>query len=105
MSTRDAARARWRADLHDFGAAALNSAGLTGLATDNAASAFSLREYADLMDSLAAAKAAGDPVALRAVKTEVIAFRAAERTFGPPRVGVVSDFPEPSDDELAASGY
>lgn len=105
MSTRDAARARWRADLHEFGAAALTSAGLTSMADESTTQAVALREYATLMDELAAAKAAGDPVALRAKKIEVMAFRAAERTFGSPRPGVLNNFAEPSDDELTALGY
>lgn len=111
MSARDAARARWRADLHEFGAAALDSAGLADMANKSTIQAVSLREYADLMDELAAAKAAYDPevsasvAVLRDVKQRVIAFRAAERTFGGPRIGVIDNIAEPSDDELTALGY
>ena len=105
MSTKDAARARWRADLHEYGAAALRVGGLNDMAAQSDAKAASLREYADLLDDLAAAKEAGDPDELRAVKQQVLAFRQAARSSNDIRPGVMDNFTEPSDDELIALGY
>jgi hypothetical protein len=105
MSERDARRARWRADLHEYGADALASAGLTQMAETSIKSAASLRQYADLMDRLTAAKAGTDKNALREVKIEVIAFRKEQREHGIARPGVLNDFAEPSDDDLIELGY
>jgi hypothetical protein len=132
MSHTDAARARWRADLREFGAGALDSAGLSDMAAEHLAEAASLRTYADLMVDLATAKeafaAARDAVpfptshagldaylaevaalpeaaALAVVKDTVVAFRRNRRTVGPPTVGLVNNFSEPSDAELIALGY
>ena len=62
MSQSDARRARWRADLNDYGSAALRAAGFTAMADEHAAAAAEQRTYADLMVELAAAKAGNDPV-------------------------------------------
>jgi len=104
MSVQDAARARWRADLHEYGSAAARGAGLKAQADSSAKEAVAHREYADLMTELADAKAAGNAGALVAVKNRVAAFRAAWRTNAD-RVGVVSDFSEPSNAELIEMGY
>jgi predicted RNA-binding protein with PUA domain len=105
MSIRDAARARWRADLHEYGAAALRIGGLNDMAVANDAEAASLRAYAVLMEELAAAKAAGDPVVLRAKKLEVVAFREARRSSNVIRPVTMDNIAEPSDDDLIALGY
>jgi hypothetical protein len=109
MSHTDAARARWRADLREFGAGALDSAGLSDMAAEHLAEAASLRTYADLMVDLATAKdafaALPEAAALAVVKDTVVAFRRNRRTVGPPTVGLVNNFSEPSDAELIALGY
>jgi hypothetical protein len=105
MSHPDAARARWRADLREFGAAALDAAGLADMAAEHTAEAASLRAYADLMDELAAAKAGGDRNTIKEVSVRVAAFRKERRTAGPPTIGLVHNFSEPSDAELIAQGY
>lgn len=105
MSTRDAARAKWRADLHEYGSAALRVGGLEAMALDSDAEAARLREYADLLDDLAAAKAGGDPEVLRTVKQQIRAHRQAVRLSNVIRPGVMDNFTEPSDDELIAMGY
>ena len=75
MSQSDARRARWRADLNDYGSAALRAAGFTAMADEHAAAAAEQRTYADLMVELAAAKAGNDPVVLRDTKIKVAAYR------------------------------
>lgn len=105
MSRTDAARARWRADLHEYGAAALRIGALGGLADASDNEAASLRDYATLMDALADAKDAGDETVLRTVKAEVLAFRQAARGSNTIRPGVLDNFVEPSDAELTALGY
>lgn len=105
MSARDSARARWRADLQDYGAAALRTAGLVDMADKTEKEAAANRAYAALMDELAAAKAEGDPDKLRAVKLRVRAYRETTRSSGPVRIGIVNDFAEPSDAELIEMGY
>lgn len=105
MSTRDSARARWRADLHEYGAAALRVGGLTAMADDSDAEAARLRNYADLIDDLAAAKAGTDKVALRNAKQAVLAHRQASRSGNAIRPGIIDNFAEPSDDDLIAMGY
>ena len=105
MSVRDAARAKWRADLHEFGADRLRFAGLADMAEASVAAAASLRAYADLMVELAAAKVDGNPVILKDVKVRVANFRRVSRTGGTPRPGVLDNFEEPSDAELIEMGY
>lgn len=111
MSLRDAARANWRADLHDYAAAGMAAGGLTGMADQATAEANHKREYAALMVELANAKAGytadrsvGPKAILDDVKRRVAAFRLAERT-DTVRVGIVNDFSEPSDSELQEMGY
>lgn len=105
MSTTDAARARWRADLHEYGSAALRVGGLEAMAVDSDTEAARLRDYANLLDALAAAKAGGDPEVLRTVKQQILAHRQAARSSNAVRPGVMDNFTEPSDDELIALGY
>ena len=105
MSQSDARRARWRADLNDYGSAALRAAGFTAMADEHAAAAAEQRTYADLMVELAAAKAGNDPVVLRDTKIKVAAYRETQRLFGAPRPGVINNFSEPTDAELIAQGY
>ena len=106
MSVRDASRARWRADLHEFGSAALRSAGLDAMADVSDREVATQRAYADLMTELAAAKADGNSAVLRDVKTRVVAFRKAWRTSdAPSSAGAVNHISEPSDAELVESGY
>lgn len=105
MSARDAARARWRADLLEYGAAALAGAGLDRQAEESTIAAAENRWYADLMDELAAAKAGDDPHVLREVKQKVRDYRKNRRESGPPALVSVNNFAEPSDDELIALGY
>jgi hypothetical protein len=102
---RDAARARWRADLREFTGTALRSAGLDAMADQAEAEIRDEREYADLMDELAAAKAGDDRDVLHDVKRRVTDWRRARRTGGVIRPGVVNNFAEPTDDELAEMGY
>lgn len=105
MSLRDAARANWRADLQEYTAEAMRSAGLTDLADEQDREAASKREYAALMTELADAKAAGDKTVLDGVKRRVIAFRHAMRTSAGSRPITLDNFSEPSDSELIAQGY
>jgi len=105
MSNRDAARAKWRADLHEYGAAALRIGGLNDMADASDAETANLRAYALLMEELAAAKTGGDAEALRAKKLEVNAFRQAARSSNVVRPGAIDNFAEPSDDDLIALGY
>lgn len=112
MSARDAARCRWRADLHEYGAAAMRSAGLEAMADENAARAVHLREYADLLDELAAAKAAREAnpspetrEAVKEVSTRIDAFRVAAADNQPPQAAFVNNFSEPTDAELIEMGY
>jgi len=105
MSQSDARRARWRADLHDYGSAALRAAGFANMADEHAAAAAEQRTYAELMDALAAAKAGSDPVVLRDVKLQVCTYRQTQRLLGAPRPGVIDNFSEPTDAELTEAGY
>jgi len=113
MSQSDARRARWRADLHDYGADALRTAGLPAMADEHATAAAEQRTYAELMDELAAAKAgnAANPGSewhatnLRATKIKVAAYRETQRLLGAPRPGVINNFSEPTDAELIEAGY
>ena len=106
MSESDARRARWRADLHEYGGAAARAAGLTRLADDSDVAAATNRDYADLMVELAAAKAGTDIAVIKEVKTRVVAFRAAWRgDVDQPRVGIINNFTEPTDAELIGLGY
>lgn len=106
MSVRDAARANWRADLHEFGAAALRSAGLDAMADVSDREVVTQRAYAALMVELAAAKAGDNHAVLRDVKLRVVAFRKAWRTSdAPSSAGAVNRISEPSDSELVESGY
>lgn len=105
MSQPDARRARWRADLHEYGAAVLNDAGLTNMADEHATRASALRDYAALVEELAGAKASGDAVAIRDAKRAVVDFRRIERETGAATPAAVNNFAEPSDDDLIALGY
>lgn len=102
---RDAARARWRADLRDFSSQALRTAGLDAMADQAEAAIADEREYADLMDELAAAKAGDDKAVLDEVKGRVVEWRRARRTSGSIQPGVVNNFAEPTDTELIEQGY
>lgn len=111
MSLRDAARANWRADLHEYAAAGMAAGGLSGRADDEAAQAASKREYAALMVELANAKAGfaadgslGPKAILDDVKQRVVAFRRDERLKGV-SVRTLDNFIEPSDAELVEQGY
>lgn len=113
MSERDARRARWRADLHEYGAAALRSAGLDAMADASDAEIAWGRAYADLLQELGEAKAAraADPgssaalLVLQDVKARIVAFRQALRVSDVPRPGIVNNISEPSDAELIELGY
>ena len=105
MSQSDARRARWRADLNDYGADALRSAGLPAMADEHATAAAEQRTYAHLMDALAAAKAGNDPQVLHDVKLQVAAYRQTQRLLGTPRPGIINNFSEPTDAELIEAGY
>lgn len=105
MSHPDARRARWRADLHEFGASVLSGAGLNKMADEHTEQAASLRDYAVLIEDLALAKAGDSPEALHAAKIAIRNFRQAQREGGIPVPRVMNDFVEPSDDELIAQGY
>lgn len=112
MSKTDAARARWRADLHEYGASALKNAGLKEMAADSSEEVAYLRAYADLMDELADAKAAHASDAtpatlavLKDVKNRVVAFRSSAANANRPTPGVVNNISEPSDSELTELGY
>lgn len=105
MSQRDAARARWRADLREFTSTALHSAELDGMAEEIDAQIVVERDYADLMDELAAAKAGDDNDLLKEVKLRVVEFRRHQRDNGAIRPGVVNNFMEPTDIKLTQEGY
>jgi hypothetical protein len=109
---RDAARARWRADLREFTGIALRSAGLDAMADQAEAEIRDERAYADLIDELAAAKDAHADAgtdatrdALQEVKVRVADFRRSRREGGTPTPGIVNNFAEPSDAELIELGY
>ncbi len=111
MSLRDAARANWRADLHEFGSAGLRAGGLEGMAVDSDARAERHRAYASLMIELHAAKTAyadnpteATKAVLDEIKLRVTAFRANGRV-NVPQMLRVDNFNEPSDAELAEMGY
>lgn len=112
MSKTDAARARWRADLHEFGSSALKKAGLDEMAAGSEEEIKYLRAYADIMDELANAKESyySNPTdAARAVfndvKLRVHQFRSSAANASRPTPGVVNNISEPSDAELVKLGY
>ena len=105
MSHPDARRARWRADLLDYGAAAQASVGLDGLAAAAGRAADEQRTYADLADMLAEAKATGDPDVIADAKRIVHATRAAWRGTARDGAATIDNFTEPSDAELIELGY
>lgn len=111
MSLRDAARANWRANLHEFGSAGLRAGGLDAMADANDARVARNRAYAALMVELHEAKTAytadpntGTKAVLDDVKQRVVAHRVDERT-NHPQILSVNNFLEPSDAELAEMGY
>lgn len=112
MSKTDAARARWRADLHEYGAAALKGAGLEEMAADSTAEVDYLRAYADLMEELSDAKEAfyakkseASRAVLDNIKRRVHDFRVASASTARPTPGVINNISEPSDSELEELGY
>lgn len=113
MSTVDVARANWRADLHEYGAAALRQSGFNGMADEHDASAARFREEASIAAALtdaketyaASAKTDVDKAAYNAAKVAVQNARRALRESGAPRPGVVDHFSEPTAAELKDMGY
>lgn len=112
MSKTDAARARWRADLHEFGSSALKKAGLDEMAAGSEDEIKYLRAYAVLMDELANAKEAyysnstdAAKAVLHDVKLRVHQFRSSAVNANRPTPGVVNNISEPSDAELVKLGY
>jgi hypothetical protein len=100
MSNLDAARANWRADLCEYHVALLQEAGDTAQADQEQARADFHRTYASLMVELADAKASGDPAVLSEVKNKLSAFRKAHKGDGVPSPAPLSDFIEPTNEEL-----
>jgi hypothetical protein len=100
MSKMDAARANWRADLCEYHAAVLSEAGATVQAAEEQARADFHRTYASLMVELADAKASGDPAVLSQAKNKLSAFRKANKGDGIPSPAPLSDFIEPTNEEL-----
>lgn len=102
----DVARARWRADLWEYTAAALDSVGLTDDADAKRAKIKNAREFADACERFETLKAtARDTPEYEAARAEFIALRTARRVAkgGPvdnARISSVNNFSEPSDDEL-----
>jgi len=100
MSKIDAARATWRADLCDYNVAILREAGDTAAADQEQARSDYYRTYASLMLELADAKASGDPVVLSEVKIRLQAFRQANKSGGTPTPAPLSNFSEPTNEQL-----
>lgn len=103
MSTPDSRRARWRADLLDYGAALQASVGLDGPAASATAKAAVNREMADLADELAEAKATGTDLA--AVKRRVHERRSQLRGGRGLGNETVDNFAEPTDAQLIEMGF
>lgn len=100
MSKIDAARANWRADLCDWNVAVLTEAGDTAAADQEKARSDFHRKYASLMLELADAKESGDPVKLNEAKVKLHAFRQATKREGVPEAVSMSNFEEPSNEQL-----
>lgn len=113
MSNTDVARANWRADLHEYGSAALRAAGFDGMADEHEASAVRFREEASIAAALADAKETYrasektdvDRAAYNAAKVAVQNARRAIRETGAPRPGIVDNLSEPTAAELIEQGY
>lgn len=100
MSKIDAARANWRAEICDWNVAVLTEAGDIAQADTEKARADFHRKYASLMLELADAKESGDPVKLNEAKVKLHAFRQATKSDGVPTPGVLSNFNEPTNEQL-----
>lgn len=107
----NAARAEWRADLHEYAAAGKASFGDTAGAEASRREAENLRREADLSLRFVAAKEAHDELQADALAQELRAHRQQWRSErsdparGVPALSILNNFTEPSDsDHLTAGG-
>lgn len=101
----DVARARWRADLLDYGAAGHEGFGDTSTADQKRAEAERMRAFADANEEYENAIHGLDRNSdeFRRAQEKFVAARLASRMKRLDEgvsVAVVNNFPEPSDDEL-----
>jgi hypothetical protein len=99
----DVARARWRADLFEYAAAALRSVGFTQEADGKDAKAHNAREFADACERFEVLRESEKgSAAYDAAREAFLEIRSARRAAGAnePAVKTINNFSEPSDDEL-----